>query len=127
MNRLIVSIVVFCFFCSIAISVAFQVRAHSTSSDSSKTLRLLNRFPATLRTSSLIRRMGGTSSSEATSASGSLRAQLEQKITGNDVMIFSKTYCPYCTRAKEAIKKLNVQHDILELDVSVYLCFISVL
>ena len=31
-------------------------------------------------------------------------------------MIFSKSYCPYCTKAKKLIQSLNVQYDVLELD-----------
>lgn len=41
----------------------------------------------------------------------------EQKINGHKVVIFSKTYCPYCTKAKNVIKKYNVNDlDIIELD-----------
>lgn len=32
-------------------------------------------------------------------------------------MVFSKSYCPFCTKAKEALTKLNVQFEVLELDV----------
>ena len=37
-------------------------------------------------------------------------------ISSNDIMVFSKTYCPYCTRAKEALSKLNVKFEVYELD-----------
>jgi thioredoxin-related protein len=48
-----------------------------------------------------------------------LRDQIETEIKGAEVMIYSKTYCPYCTRAKEAIKAQNVAYKIIELDVRI--------
>ena len=36
----------------------------------------------------------------------------------NDVMVFSKTYCPYCTKAKQALSELGVTFNVIELDVS---------
>lgn len=50
-------------------------------------------------------------------AMSSLRTELESDIKANEVMIYSKTYCPYCTRAKEAIKAQGVNYKIVELDV----------
>ncbi|KMZ00455.1 uncharacterized protein Dsimw501_GD14776 [Drosophila simulans] len=41
---------------------------------------------------------------------------VENTIASNKVVIFSKTYCPYCTMAKEPFKKLNVDATIIELD-----------
>jgi len=32
-------------------------------------------------------------------------------------MVFSKTYCPYCRKAKEMIKGLNKDYKVIELDV----------
>jgi glutaredoxin len=32
------------------------------------------------------------------------------------VVVFSKTYCPYCDRAKDALKKLKIAFDALECD-----------
>ncbi|KAI9597091.1 putative GRX1-glutaredoxin [Syncephalis fuscata] len=48
---------------------------------------------------------------------------VKQYIKDHDVMVFSKTYCPYCTRAKailnEIVTQLGVSSKIfiLELDV----------
>jgi glutaredoxin 3 len=33
------------------------------------------------------------------------RAVVEAKIAGKKVMVFSKSYCPYCKKAKMALKK----------------------
>eukprot|EP00730_Choanoeca_flexa_P019881 TRINITY_DN9726_c0_g1_i2.p2 TRINITY_DN9726_c0_g1~~TRINITY_DN9726_c0_g1_i2.p2 ORF type:complete len:116 (+),score=16.11 TRINITY_DN9726_c0_g1_i2:65-412(+) len=41
---------------------------------------------------------------------------VEKAIAGNDVVVFSKTYCPYCTRAKSALKDAGVKFDLIELD-----------
>ena len=37
-------------------------------------------------------------------------------INSSQVVIFSKTTCGYCTRAKEAIRKLNIEPLVIELD-----------
>ena len=64
---------------------------------------------------------GGRAQTSSSSSSGLFMAAPMEKakalIGAHDVMIFSKTYCPYCTRAKEAIQKLGVKAEILELDV----------
>ncbi|XP_022221400.2 glutaredoxin-C4 [Drosophila obscura] len=42
---------------------------------------------------------------------------VENTIASNKVVIFSKTYCPYCQMAKEPFQKINVQNvKIIELD-----------
>lgn len=42
----------------------------------------------------------------------------QSAISTNKIMVFSKTTCPYCIRAKKAIKDLNYDATIIELDVS---------
>lgn len=51
------------------------------------------------------------------SANASLQREIEANIQSNDVMIFSKSSCPYCIRAKNAISAQNVQFKAVELDV----------
>ncbi|KAF0976355.1 hypothetical protein FDP41_004582, partial [Naegleria fowleri] len=34
----------------------------------------------------------------------------------NKVVIFSKTYCPYCANAKKLFSELGVDYKVLELD-----------
>ncbi|KXN73589.1 glutaredoxin 1 [Conidiobolus coronatus NRRL 28638] len=41
---------------------------------------------------------------------------IEQNIDGNTLMIFSKSYCPYCKRAKAAADKLGQAYRAIELD-----------
>jgi thioredoxin-related protein len=45
------------------------------------------------------------------------REIIENSIANNKVMVFSKSYCPYCDRAKAAIKDLGVSYGSIELDV----------
>ncbi|CAN6674446.1 glutaredoxin-1 [Trichomonascus vanleenenianus] len=42
---------------------------------------------------------------------------LTQWINGNKVFVASKSYCPYCNRAKALLKELNVEAFIVELDL----------
>ncbi|XP_037933402.1 glutaredoxin-C4-like [Teleopsis dalmanni] len=41
---------------------------------------------------------------------------VQHAIKSNKVVIFSKTYCPYCTMAKEQFEKLSVSPTVIELD-----------
>ncbi|BGP40562.1 Glutaredoxin [Rhodotorula kratochvilovae] len=44
---------------------------------------------------------------------------VESKITGAGVkrtVVFSKSYCPYCRRAKQLLKDLGEDYDVYELD-----------
>ncbi|CAM9260923.1 unnamed protein product [Sphacelaria rigidula] len=41
---------------------------------------------------------------------------VDKEISGNDVVIFSKSYCPFCQRTKTLFQNLNVPHAIIELD-----------
>jgi glutaredoxin 3 len=43
--------------------------------------------------------------------------QLVQKlIQGSPVVLFSKTYCPYCAKAKSILSDFHANAEILELD-----------
>ena len=37
-------------------------------------------------------------------------------VQAGKVVVFSKTYCPYCDRAKDALKNIKVAFDALECD-----------
>ncbi|XP_063985763.1 uncharacterized protein LOC135166939 isoform X2 [Diachasmimorpha longicaudata] len=39
-----------------------------------------------------------------------------QTINSDTVVIFSKTYCPYCKMAKEVFEKLKQGYGVIELD-----------
>ncbi|XP_036889924.1 thioredoxin reductase 3 isoform X2 [Sturnira hondurensis] len=55
-------------------------------------------------------------SHQSSEAREKLRRRLLGLIEGNRVMIFSKSYCPHCTRVKELFSSLGVECKILELD-----------
>ncbi|XP_039123050.1 glutaredoxin-like [Dioscorea cayenensis subsp. rotundata] len=38
-------------------------------------------------------------------------------VNTNPVVVFSKTYCPYCVRVKELLTKLGTTYKTVELDV----------
>ena len=42
---------------------------------------------------------------------------VETYISNNQVMIFSKSYCPFCKRVKALFDGLNVEYTALELDL----------
>lgn len=55
-----------------------------------------------------------------------MAAELIRKaIAESPVIIFSKTYCPYCTKAKAALDSVGAKYTTIELDtyvpLSVYL------
>ncbi|KAJ3205116.1 thioredoxin reductase [Entophlyctis luteolus] len=41
----------------------------------------------------------------------------EQAIASNKVMVFSKSYCPYCNKAKALLNRYGVKFESYELDV----------
>lgn len=62
--------------------------------------------------------MGGSPSCQvaAVDMEGPEAMMVKEKVQNNCVMIFSKTYCPYCKMAKKAFKDLGVPYDVYELD-----------
>ena len=52
----------------------------------------------------------GSSSSKADAC------QVMDLIKENKVIVFSKSYCPHCTRAKALLKNGGVKHKVVELD-----------
>lgn len=41
---------------------------------------------------------------------------IQKRITENPVMVFSKTTCPYCKMAKEALDKAGVNYVVEEIE-----------
>uniref|UniRef100_K3WRU6 Glutaredoxin domain-containing protein n=1 Tax=Globisporangium ultimum (strain ATCC 200006 / CBS 805.95 / DAOM BR144) TaxID=431595 RepID=K3WRU6_GLOUD len=44
------------------------------------------------------------------------REIVETKVAANPVVMFSKSYCQYCTKAKALLRELGVQFELIELD-----------
>ncbi|QSL65931.1 hypothetical protein MERGE_003068 [Pneumocystis wakefieldiae] len=45
-----------------------------------------------------------------------IRKQVESLIAQNCVMVFSKTYCSYCSNTKRILGEENIDFQVLELD-----------
>uniref|UniRef100_A0A7S0LVD6 Glutaredoxin domain-containing protein n=1 Tax=Cryptomonas curvata TaxID=233186 RepID=A0A7S0LVD6_9CRYP len=73
-----------------------------------------SRVPALSAAGPRIMLRGGFSSS--TKMNADLKGTVTKLIDDNTVMVFSKTYCPYCTKAKKTLDGLNVKYQVLELD-----------
>ena len=41
---------------------------------------------------------------------------IDAKISGNKVMVFSKSYCPFCKMAKQALDQTKVKYEVLEIE-----------
>ncbi|WP_411018623.1 glutaredoxin, partial [Salmonella sp. s29873] len=37
-------------------------------------------------------------------------------VASKPLVVFSKTYCPYCTKAKTALKAVGAKYELVELD-----------
>lgn len=48
----------------------------------------------------------------------SIQSYVDDTINSNKVVVFSATYCPYCTKAKNALKNYKINNiKVIELDV----------
>ncbi|XP_077013402.1 glutaredoxin 2 isoform X1 [Tamandua tetradactyla] len=61
-------------------------------------------------------RMGSSTSSLGKSASAPVN-QIQETISDNCVVIFSKTSCSYCTRAKNLFRDMGIKYKVVELDM----------
>ncbi|KAE8742267.1 hypothetical protein FOCC_FOCC012196 [Frankliniella occidentalis] len=53
---------------------------------------------------------------EPVDMNGELAQSVKKMISADKVVIFSKTYCPYCNMAKEAFDKIKFKYTAVELD-----------
>ncbi|KAJ6021001.1 hypothetical protein N7540_006505 [Penicillium herquei] len=44
------------------------------------------------------------------------KTRAQNLIDSNGVVVFSKSYCPYCTSTKKLLNEVGAQYEILELD-----------
>mmetsp|Transcript_115268 Transcript_115268/g.325731 ORF Transcript_115268/g.325731 Transcript_115268/m.325731 type:complete len:138 (+) Transcript_115268:3-416(+) len=51
-------------------------------------------------------------------SSDRIKSTINNAINNNNVMVFSKSTCPFCMMTKASLKKLNIDHNVLELDKS---------
>jgi glutaredoxin 3 len=57
-----------------------------------------------------------TSLHMSTSSSSSIPAMIQSEIDSSKVVVFSKSYCPYCLATKKLFKDLGVDAKVIELD-----------
>lgn len=44
------------------------------------------------------------------------KTKAQNLINENGVVVFSKSYCPYCKSSKDLLNKLGAKYEVLELD-----------
>ncbi|KAJ5710077.1 hypothetical protein N7493_009669 [Penicillium malachiteum] len=44
------------------------------------------------------------------------KTRAQNLIDENGVMVFSKSYCPYCTSTKKLLKEVGATYEVIELD-----------
>ncbi|XP_063796265.1 glutaredoxin 2 isoform X2 [Pseudophryne corroboree] len=67
-------------------------------------------------TTSFANRMGNFFSNATDLPQFDALKMVEETVSKNCVVIFSKTTCPYCSMAKEAFNSINVSYKAIELD-----------
>jgi thiol-disulfide isomerase/thioredoxin len=80
--------------------------------------RVLPRFLAfTLPTISFIfQRLFGSFAAPSPAAMSAAKTKAQTLINENGVVVFSKSYCPYCTATKKLLNELGANFTALELD-----------
>ncbi|XP_045838815.1 glutaredoxin 2 isoform X2 [Meles meles] len=64
--------------------------------------------------------MGNSTSSSLGKSATAPVNQIQETISDNCVVIFSKTSCSYCTMAKKLFHDMNVKYKVVELDMLEY-------
>uniref|UniRef100_A0A6G1RTA3 Glutaredoxin-2, mitochondrial n=1 Tax=Hypotaenidia okinawae TaxID=2861861 RepID=A0A6G1RTA3_9GRUI len=62
--------------------------------------------------------MGNSQPASAGLSNSTTANQIQEIISKNCVVIFSKTTCPYCRMAKEIFEDMNVDYTAVELDMN---------
>ncbi|KAF9957170.1 glutaredoxin [Mortierella alpina] len=60
--------------------------------------------------------MGQSSSTLTPEMAAQIKTRVDNIIADNLVVVFSKTYCPYCTKAKNLLAQLKANAHVVELD-----------
>mmetsp|Transcript_9941 Transcript_9941/g.10970 ORF Transcript_9941/g.10970 Transcript_9941/m.10970 type:complete len:105 (-) Transcript_9941:113-427(-) len=50
------------------------------------------------------------------STDSQVKAFVDNEIASNKVVLFGKTYCPFCKKAKEALASINANAKVVEID-----------
>ncbi|KAF3855764.1 hypothetical protein F7725_016487 [Dissostichus mawsoni] len=54
---------------------------------------------------------------ESDTGKNDLKSQIQLLIDSNQVMVFSKSYCPYCVKVKDLFNELKLEFNTMELDL----------
>ncbi|PIA36986.1 hypothetical protein AQUCO_03100021v1 [Aquilegia coerulea] len=81
-----------------------------------KMIKMMSRRTASPLVVSMLAVFLVTSSYSTVRASSAESAFVKKTVSSNKIVIFSKSYCPYCKRAKAVFKELNQSPHIIELD-----------
>ncbi|GJC87135.1 glutaredoxin [Colletotrichum liriopes] len=65
---------------------------------------------------SLFRRLFFSSAQTSPANMAATKQKVQQLIDDNKVVVFSKSYCPYCRQTKSVLDELNTDYTVLELD-----------
>ncbi|KAI3405130.2 hypothetical protein KGF56_002086 [Candida oxycetoniae] len=57
-----------------------------------------------------------TSMFEQPPVSPELKKSIESTVASNKVVVYSKTYCPYCRATKDLLSRYGVSYELIELD-----------
>ncbi|KAF9373713.1 hypothetical protein CPB97_000362 [Podila verticillata] len=60
--------------------------------------------------------MGQSTSTLSPEMAAAIKTQVDDIIANNAVVVFSKSYCPYCTKAKNLLRSLDIAFYVMELD-----------
>ena len=72
------------------------------------------------RNGSLAKALKESTNNNNNNNNNSLRATMEAEIAAHDVVVFSKSYCPYCRASKNLLTQLASSSDFSSLDVVVH-------
>ncbi|CAG7927962.1 unnamed protein product [Penicillium olsonii] len=74
---------------------------------------LLSLQPPTI---SFFKRLFGSFAAPSPAAMSAATTRAQNLINDNAVVVFSKSYCPYCHSSKKLLRDLNAKYTVLELD-----------
>eukprot|EP00252_Welwitschia_mirabilis_P012576 TRINITY_DN2771_c0_g1_i1.p1 TRINITY_DN2771_c0_g1~~TRINITY_DN2771_c0_g1_i1.p1 ORF type:complete len:119 (-),score=31.16 TRINITY_DN2771_c0_g1_i1:141-497(-) len=60
--------------------------------------------------------LGTSKSSREQSHIGMALSKAKEIVSSDSVVVFSKTYCPYCTEVKQLLQSLGAKMKVIELD-----------
>ncbi|KAJ0251603.1 Glutaredoxin-C5 [Hirschfeldia incana] len=63
-----------------------------------------------------VRAMSSSDSSSSASFGSRMEESVKKTVNDNTVVVYSKTWCPYCSEVKTLFKRLGVQPLVIELD-----------